>query len=243
MARVNCLKIMLWLSILQFRSLIDGKRLYPSDYVKYLGILIDPHLNWSHQTDALSTRLSRGVGMLAKIRHFVPKDTLRTIYYAIFSSLLTYGCQVWGQFNNKYIGRIERLQNKAIKIINFANNNDSVTPLYHQSNILKLSDHIKLLNFTFVHDCVNNNLPISLKGTFQLANSVHSHNTRGASRFKIKVPKTNTIVYGIKSITYQSIEFWNSLVTKFHKKNLHTQSKAVCKKIIKQYFIDGYTMG
>ena len=76
---------------------IDGKKLIPSKFVKYLGILIDEHLNWhAHQT-ALSTKLSRAIGMLYKIGHFVDHATLRMIYFGIFSSILMYGCQIWGQ--------------------------------------------------------------------------------------------------------------------------------------------------
>ena len=72
---------------------IDGKKIIPSKYVKHLGILIDSHLNWEFQSEILSTKLSRAIGMLSKIRHYVPYDTLHSIYYGIFSSLLTHGSQ------------------------------------------------------------------------------------------------------------------------------------------------------
>ena len=74
---------------------IDGKRLIPSKYVKYLGILIDSHLNWGCHVDVLANKLSRAIGMLSKIRHKVTKYILRTIYYGIFSSLLTYGSNIY----------------------------------------------------------------------------------------------------------------------------------------------------
>ena len=48
---------------------INGRKLYPSDYVKYLGILIDPHLNWNYHTDFIAPKLSQALGMLMKIRH------------------------------------------------------------------------------------------------------------------------------------------------------------------------------
>ena len=54
---------------------IDGKKIIPSKYVKYLGILIDSHLNWEFQSEILPTKLSRAIGMLSKIRHYVPYDT------------------------------------------------------------------------------------------------------------------------------------------------------------------------
>ena len=107
---------------------IDGKKIIPSKYIKYVGILIDSHLNWEFQSEILSTKLSRALGMLSKIRHYVPYDTLHSIYYGIFSSSLTYGSQIWGQFQNKHIKRLAQLQNKAIRIINFASYQSAVEP-------------------------------------------------------------------------------------------------------------------
>ena len=74
---------------------IDGKRLYPSKYVKYLGLFIDSHLNWSQHTNILAAKLSYAIGMLSKVRHYVLNNTLRTIYHGIFSSILIYGSQIW----------------------------------------------------------------------------------------------------------------------------------------------------
>ena len=61
--------------------------------MKYLGILIVPDLNWKFHVDDLSIKLSRTVGMLDKIRHYVNQRTLNMIYHGIFSSLLLYGSQ------------------------------------------------------------------------------------------------------------------------------------------------------
>ena len=65
---------------------IDGKKLTPLSFVKYLGVLIDCHLKW----EAHENLASRTIGMLCKIRHFVNYETLSMIYYGIFSSILMY---------------------------------------------------------------------------------------------------------------------------------------------------------
>ena len=119
------------------------KKLYPSKFVKYLGVLIDARLNYDIHINSIPTKLVRATGMLAKIRHYVTKNILRSIYFGIFSSILTYGCQIWGQIKGNLFIRLERLHNKAIKIINFASMRDSVTPLYKVSKMLKLSDNIR----------------------------------------------------------------------------------------------------
>ena len=219
---------------------INGKKLVPSKFVKYLGILIDPHLNWSYQIDSLCGKLSRATGMLSKIRHYVSDSTLRNIYFAIFSSLLNYGSQVWGQSYNKHISRIQRIQNKAIRIINFAKFRDSVTPLFYKSKILKFCDQIKLQNFSHVHDSLKGNLPLTLSDSFQVLTDIYSYNTRGASLFKIALPKARTQTYGINSITYQSAAIWNSMVSVFPEKKFQVESKPVCKKTITKFLVDSY---
>ena len=77
---------------------MNGKKLYiyPSKFVKYLGVLIDSQLNFSYHINSISNKLGRDIGMLAKNRHYVTKDTLRSIYFGIFSSVLIFGSQIWG---------------------------------------------------------------------------------------------------------------------------------------------------
>ena len=136
----------------------DGNKLEPTIHVKYLGILIDSHLNWKFHVIDLSIKLSHTVGMLAKIRHYINQRTLNMIYHRIFSSLLLYGSQIWGQSNTS-ISKMVKLQNKALKIISFKHTRSSVNPLYSKCEILKFADNIKLSNFLFAHDSIESNLP------------------------------------------------------------------------------------
>ena len=97
---------------------IDGKKIEPSFHVKYVGILINSFLNWNFHIDELSTKLSHAVGMLAKIRHYINEKTLSMVYHGMFSTLLLYGSQIWGQ-SNQSVSKMEKLLNKALRIINF----------------------------------------------------------------------------------------------------------------------------
>ena len=63
----------------------------------------------------------------------------------MFHSHLIYFCQIWGQ-NNTILRKLEPLQNKGLRIINFKNNECNVNELYETNKILKITDYIKLLN-------------------------------------------------------------------------------------------------
>ena len=72
---------------------------------------------------------NKAIGFLCKIRHFVPKFLLRTLYHTILHFHLIYACQIWGQ-NINTLNKIQALQDKAVWIINFRANNNDVGELY-----------------------------------------------------------------------------------------------------------------
>ena len=173
--------------------------------------------------------------MLSKIRHYVPFQTLRSIYYSIFSSNLTYGSQIWGQNPNYNIKRIMNLQKKAIKVINFANFNDPVDPLYQHSKIIKFTDSIKLSNLLTAHDSIHNKLPVILNKIFILRKDAHNYTTRNCNMLTLPPAKTTT--YGIKSIEYQCVTMWNRLIVESPNTEIHSLNRFSLKKIIQNMFL------
>ena len=74
-----------------------GKRLHPTESVKYLSVKIDTNLTWQHHINDPSIKLNRANAVLFKIRKYVSPKILRSIYFAIFDSYLSYCCLVWAQ--------------------------------------------------------------------------------------------------------------------------------------------------
>ena len=100
------------------RLSIGGKRIFQSEYIKYLGVLLDSNLSWKSQINAVASKLKRANGALAKLRHCVSRDVLIQVYYAIFYSHLKYCSQIWGQ-PSAAINRTSVLQNCAVRLMSF----------------------------------------------------------------------------------------------------------------------------
>ena len=178
--------------------------------------------------------------MLAKVRHYVPTESLRNIYFGIFSSILTYAAQVWGQYHNNHIKRIIKLQNKAIRIINFADFRAPVPKLYQKLRILTFEDTIKVNNYLYVHNSMSRRLPLALRNNFKYLHDNHNHYTRSATDHCVCLPKYCTTIYGIHSITDQAARIWNHLQVNRASYNLHLLSREVCKVKLKAHFIQSY---
>ena len=74
---------------------IQNVKIMPSNYVKYLGVLIDGNLSWDQHVKYLSNKLSRANGIISKLRHYAPKSAVLSVYHAIFYSHMMYGSSVW----------------------------------------------------------------------------------------------------------------------------------------------------
>ena len=129
---------------------IYGKKLQASSYVKYLGIYLDEYLEWSPHVNHLSHILVKANAMFCKLCHYVNEATIKSIYYAIFHSHLSYVCTAWGQnLNPKH--HINLLKKKAMRIISFARYNAHTLPVFAKLNIIKFSDLISLCNCLFIY--------------------------------------------------------------------------------------------
>ena len=220
---------------------IDGKKVVPSKYVKYLGIYLDNHLSWHQQEQDMRSRLSRAAGMLCKIRYYVNFDILKMIYYGIFSSILMYGSLIWGQ-HKRIVNRLQIIQNKAIRYMNFKPKRTPATPLFKSSGILNLTDYITQQNCLFAHDHINRKLPTPLLD--DRINFVQTAgNTRNARLNQLANFRTSTILYGTRSIKSRAVKAWNDINIDLHQLQLQNLSKSTCKDKVFTYLLNKYDGG
>ena len=159
------------------------------------------------------------------------------VYYGIFSSLLTYGSQVWGQ-QNAVTHKLQILQNKALRIMHFQPPRTSAGPLFKISNILKIGDYINLQNFLLTYRSLKSQLPSTLQGNLNFLE--HPHDTRNMGCLQLSRPRSKTINYGSKSITARSIEVWNFINKTHYEQRFLDKSLAVCKEFVTKLLLSNY---
>lgn len=182
-----------------------------SQSVKYLGVTLDHLLNWKIYTNSLCSKLSSANGAISRLRYYVPRSTLIQIYYALFFSHLNYACQIWGQTFNYNVERIFVLQKKCLRLITFSDYNSPSNGLFIDLNLLKIRDLIKLRNVLLVQQILNKDCPSTVSSIFSLNYYQHGHVTRSSTNGLLSRPLFRTQMYGINSVTYQSILQWNEL--------------------------------
>ena len=123
--------------------------------VKFLGVLLDSTSSWKPHLTELSKKLSRTVGLLYKIRHYTPLETLKLLYFGIFYPFLSYGVQVWGLTYPTLLNAVFILQKKAIKAMTFCDIIKPSLPLFNKLQPLRLTNISNLHLASFVFERVN----------------------------------------------------------------------------------------
>ena len=92
---------------------LNRKRLYPTNSVKYLGVNVDENLNWKQQIYDIFIKLNRENVILSQLRHFIARETLKSVYHAILGPHLCYFSLAWAQ-NLNPIKRLFVFQKKYL---------------------------------------------------------------------------------------------------------------------------------
>lgn len=135
---------------------INDMQIKETDCVKYLGILIDNKIIFTQQTCIINQKLNRGNSLLAKLKHFVPHQLLKSLYYAHFHSFLDYGILVWSTTAQGHLQDLSKTQDKAVRIMNFCNKTTITAPLYKEMNILPITTNVKLASGKLIWRISNN---------------------------------------------------------------------------------------
>ena len=84
---------------------------------KALGVYIDEYLSWNKHIEIISKKISSGIGAVRKLKPHVDHNTFICAYNALVLPHFDYCCEVWDTINLTLCNRLQKLQNRAARII------------------------------------------------------------------------------------------------------------------------------
>ena len=160
----------------------------PIEQVKhfnFLGVVIDECMTWKPHINKISGKIARTIGTMHRLKHFLPTSILRTLYNSLILPYINYGVVSWGH----NMGRITKLQKKAIRAMTKSKYNAHTEPLMKTHKILKASDvyTVACLKIKFKYD--KNLLPTYFDNMFDPVESTHEYDLRPKDD---NMPQSNT---------------------------------------------------
>ena len=165
---------------------------------KFLGIIVDNHLNFRAHINSICTKVSKVIGMLFRLNDILPTNALKTLYSALLLPHLMYGIEVWYGILKSNYDRLFKLQKKAIRAINRLPYAAHTNDFFKSMNLLKIDDLYKqrVLLYMYKSDLTHTTEPN------------HNYPTRNA--YNILLPRFNRSRSQC-TIFYKGIIFWNNL--------------------------------
>ena len=188
-------------------------------FVKYFGLLIDHKLNFQKHIALLEKKVSRAVGIISKVKYFLPQVVLRQLYFALIHSQLIYGLIIWGSTYPSYLRKLAALQNRAILLVGGGNRYQRVTPFFVLLDELKLVDLFRLEAAKFMYKFIHNKLPSSFSNYFVKTLNISSRITRTSSNSRpnnLYIPKFSSTRLQT-CIKYHGVKTWDSIPTEIQK--------------------------
>lgn len=136
--------------------------------VKFLGIHIDPLLNFKFHIDSISKKLSTALFFLRNAKHFLTFRAMKSLYYSLFHSNVIFGIQVWSSTPQSNLKDLTLKQKMAVRTIHNAKYNDHTEPLFKSARILPLEQLIDFFTLQFMQHYLQGFLPISFNNTWTL---------------------------------------------------------------------------
>ena len=141
----------------------------------FLGLTLDEHLTWKCHINKISNKISQCMGILNRLKRFLPIQTKVLIYNSLVLSHINFGILIWGFHCEK----VAKLQKKVIRMLSLSKYNAHIEPLFKNLKLLKINDILKLQELKFYNKYKNNKLPYYLQSLPFFPNTeTHDYATR-----------------------------------------------------------------
>ena len=163
---------------------------------------MDEKLTWKHHINHVNIKLAKGIGILYRLRNFVSKEQLRTLYFSFVQPYIDYGLVNWCSAPAHHLKVVKKRIDKAINVISFTKNTQLSCK---KLNILDFENYVKYINGTFLWKICNGTCPLSFSSEFK---RIYRTNRKGALQLQLPMIKTD---YKKRFITYSGVKIWNEI--------------------------------
>ena len=180
------------------------------DEFKYLGVKFDSNLSWSAHVDYLCKNISKRIGIIRRVKHFLPLETIVLLSNALVLQQFDYGSTVWSNFSSEFHSKLQVLHNNLARTILSADIRTPISDLMGALKWIKLDGRWYNQLLLIVYKCLQNLSPEYLSSQFEFVHNSHTHVTRNHSSNTLIVPKFRSNS-GMRTFHVRAAYAWNSL--------------------------------
>ena len=144
-------------------------------------------MNWNSHVQKIANKISRTLGVMNRLKRYLPISAMRLMYDSLILSHLQFGITNW----SFEWDRISKLQKRALRIMTNSRYNAHTEPLLKQLHLLNVKDIFDVQCMKFWYKFVNKKVPNYFRDMFKYNHEVHDIGTRSHDRLHLYPTRTS----------------------------------------------------
>ncbi|KAL9964216.1 hypothetical protein ACROYT_G027827 [Oculina patagonica] len=183
------------------------KRIPISKEIKLLGVTLDNRLKFDAHIADICRKVGGQVNALNRLKNILPCKTKEALYRAFIFPYFTYCSQVWHHCGTRNANKLEKVNERALRLI-YKDNSTSYQTLLEWIGLNNTLETRRIQDMLItINSCFQGRAPVKIGRLINVRRS--SYNLRGAN--VLTLPKANSTKYGLKRFSYYAAKQWNGL--------------------------------
>ena len=189
--------------------IVGDKNVESKAEVRNLGVMMDEHLTMSTHISNLCRSAMTAIRKIGQIRQYLDRQTTLTLVHAFVTSRLDSCNALLANLTEKDIGKLQRLQNIAARIVQRARHHEHITPILSALHWLPIDKRIKFKIILLTFKALNGTAPTYISDI--LHTYTPTRTLRSQHQHLLQAPRFNTQHYGHRSFSVTAPLLWNQL--------------------------------
>lgn len=187
---------------------IKNDRIDNVDVIKYLGVMIDKHLNFREHVNYIIKKIAKKVNFLFRIGDTVSALTRSIIYKSIIAPHFDYCSTIFLNIGETEISLLQKAQNRAMRTIIKCSKFTPINQMLNALHFFNVRQRIVLNTLIFVHKIRLEISPSYLAESVKIVGYTHEYNTQ--QRNNIHITKRN-LTRSQQTLKYNGFKIYNEL--------------------------------
>ena len=179
-----------------------------SNVVKNLGVKLDSSLSMEAHVNNICQSANFQLRNIGKIRHLIDDDTCKLLVNSLITSRLDYCNSLLNGVNNYTIELLQKVQNKAARVITRSRKHEHITPVLKTLHWLPIKARIEYKILLITYKAINGLAPNYISSLLELYRPKRT--LRSASYILLEIPKSKS-KFSEKAFSIVAPRLWNGL--------------------------------
>lgn len=187
---------------------IGGSEIQGKEAVRNLGLYQDSHLSMEKHVNQLCRGANFHLRRIGAIRRYLTTDAKKSLIHSLVMSHLDYCNSLLFGLPDVLITRVQRVQNKAARIVTRTSPREHITPILCDMHWLPIQGRIEYKVLLYVFKNLNHLSPQYMGELLQRRQPLRT--LQSSDQNRLSLPRTRTR-YGDRTLTHAGASLWNSL--------------------------------